>query len=255
MRFAFRFRWIPFVAALLVAAAGIALGEWQRARAIGKENIEAAILSRAAQPPVVLTRDSAHLPVAELEYRQVFAEGEFLRDWPVYLDNRPYKGVSGFYLAMPFRLAADGSVVLVLRGWLPRNPQDRTLLPKLETPAGRIQLQGQVRRDTGHVMQLGQAAPLKPGAIVQNLTPATFAAASGMTLLPFIIEESPAVAGKPQADGLVRDWPRPSSGADKHRGYAFQWYALATTALMFFLVTGFLRAKRSEPARPDETDN
>ncbi len=28
-------------------------------------------------------------------------------------------------------------------------------------------------------------------------------------------------------DDLRREWPQPASGVEKHRGYAFQWYALA----------------------------
>jgi surfeit locus 1 family protein len=42
----------------------------------------------------------------------------------------------------------------------------------------------------------------------------------------------------------VRGWPRPSTGVEKHRGYAFQWYALAGMALVFFVVTGFRRGKK-----------
>ncbi len=30
-----------------------------------------------------------------------------------------------------------------------------------------------------------------------------------------------------QPDGLRREWPRPASGVEKNRGYAFQWYAIA----------------------------
>jgi cytochrome oxidase assembly protein ShyY1 len=42
----------------------------------------------------------------------------------------------------------------------------------------------------------------------------------------------------------MRDWPVPSSGIDTHRGYAFQWYALAAAAFLFFIVTGFRRASK-----------
>ena len=38
-------------------------------------------------------------------------------------------------------------------------------------------------------------------------------------------------------DGLVRDWPAPDLGIHKHYGYAFQWFALAATLLVFYLVT------------------
>jgi cytochrome oxidase assembly protein ShyY1 len=74
---------------------------------------------------------------------------------------------------------------------------------------------------------------------VQNLDIPEFAQASGLSLQPFIIEQSTDVR-----DGLTRDWPRPSTGVDKHRGYAFQWYALAATALIFFIVTGFRSGRK-----------
>jgi surfeit locus 1 family protein len=33
-------------------------------------------------------------------------------------------------------------------------------------------------------------------------------------------------------------------GIDRHLGYAFQWFALAATALLFFVVTGFKRGSK-----------
>jgi cytochrome oxidase assembly protein ShyY1 len=45
-------------------------------------------------------------------------------------------------------------------------------------------------------------------------------------------------------DGLVRDWPAPSLGIERHRGYAVQWYALALMAVIFFVVTGLRRGKK-----------
>jgi cytochrome oxidase assembly protein ShyY1 len=45
-------------------------------------------------------------------------------------------------------------------------------------------------------------------------------------------------------DGLVRDWPKPSLGMEKHQGYAFQWFALAATAILFFVITGFKRGSK-----------
>jgi cytochrome oxidase assembly protein ShyY1 len=45
-------------------------------------------------------------------------------------------------------------------------------------------------------------------------------------------------------EGLVRDWPVPSAGVDKHHGYAFQWYALAAMAVLFFVITGFRSGRK-----------
>jgi cytochrome oxidase assembly protein ShyY1 len=235
MRLPFQFRWIPFLAAMFVMVVGIMLGNWQTRRAAEKIAIEQSIAERALQPAVDLNQTYNS---AEIEYRRVSAEGEFLADWPVYLDNRPNQGRAGFTLLMPLRLEKNGDLVLVARGWFPRNATERTRLPQIPVPQGPVRIEGVAHRSAGHVLQLGQAAAVVPGAIVQNLEPEELSRASKLPLQNFIIEQT-----SDTGDNLVRDWPQASAGVDKHRGYAFQWYALAATALLFFLVTGFRRAR------------
>jgi cytochrome oxidase assembly protein ShyY1 len=70
--------------------------------------------------------------------------------------------------------------------------------------------------------------------------PARVAAASGLQLQPFVLEQ---VSPDGSEGVLLRDWPKPDLGVDKHRGYAFQWYALALTALMFFIISGLKGGK------------
>lgn len=198
--------------------------------------------ARQAEVPIRLEGDAlTRVPAAENEYRHVLLRGEFVRDWPVYLDNRPHDGIAGFYLLMPFKIAPTNLHVLVARGWVPRNPAVRTQLPPIITPTGLVEIEGTLRRGVGHVMQLGAPEPLRPGAIVQNLDAAGFAAASGFSMYPMLVEQS-----SDTHDGLVRDWPLPSSGVEKHRAYAFQWYALTAMAFLFFVVTGFRRGSQQE---------
>lgn len=233
MRFMFRFRWIPFVAAIVVAAIGIALGQWQTRRAHEKEATEVLMHARSAAAPLDL---NVVQPSEGGEYSRAVVRGQFIPEWSLYLDNRPHNGVAGFYLLMPFRIAGTDRYILVARGWVPRNPVERTKLPAIPTPQGLIELQGELRRNAGHVMELGTAVPLKPHAIVQNADPADVSRASELKLAPLMLEQL-----NDTQDGLVRDWPRPSLGVEKHRGYALQWYGLAATALIFFVVTGFRR--------------
>lgn len=236
MRFRFRFRWVPFIAMLAALSLGVVLGEWQRGRAVQKETIQSRLEQRQSAPALQLRGDAAIPDAGELEYRRVTVAGQFISEWPLFLENRPYKGVAGFFVLMPMRLEGSDKAVLVLRGWTPRDPVDRARVPAVPVPQALVTVTGRVRRDTGRVMQLGEAAPVRPAAILQNVEIAEFARASRLQLLPFIIEQS-----NNSDDGLVRDWPDPSSGSGKHMGYAFQWYALAATALIFFLVTGFRR--------------
>jgi len=231
MRIRFRFRLIPFVATVLLIALGISLAQWQTRRGDQKQAIENAMKQRGAEVPVQL--GAALQNVDQLEYRRVTVHGEFVRNWPVYLDNRSYKGSPGFYVLMPLKIANSDVHVLVERGWLPLNPLGRAHLLPYPTPAGPVVLQGVVRRHPGHVLQLGQPTALAPGAIVQNLDMNELAAATKLQLQPLMIEQT----GDNQ-DGLIRDWPSPSLGIEKHRGYEFQWYALALMAFLFFVVTG-----------------
>ena len=233
----FSFRWIPFLAMLTVVAIGVSLGNWQLRRADEKRAIEARLTTRQTQAPLVL--GAAPQNIDDIEYRRVTVRGEFDRAWPLYLDNRPNTGNAGFYLLMPFKIAGSERHVLIARGWLPVDVHHRNNLPPIDTPAGQVEIEGVAIRHPGHIMQLGKATPVQPGAILQNLTVDEVAAASKFSMQAFVIEQS-----TDTHDSLLRDWPRPSVGIERHLGYVFQWYALALTAFLFFVVTGFRRGTK-----------
>jgi len=237
MRLHFRLRWIPLIATIVVCMIGISLGNWQTRRAEEKLALQQEMLARGSFDP--LNANTFAPDATPEEFRRITADGEFLPDWAVYLDNRPLHGKSGFYLLMPLKLAASNQVVLVLRGWFPRDVRDPMKLPTVPLPAAPVHLEGKIRHSAGKLMQLGEPVELRPGAIVQNAGVADVARASKLPLHTFIIEQT-----SDTGDGLVRDWPLPSTGIDTHRGYAFQWYALSAAALIFFLVTGFRRASK-----------
>jgi cytochrome oxidase assembly protein ShyY1 len=237
MRLRFRFRTIPFLAMLALVTLGVMLGNWQERRAAEKTALQARLTQRAALPQLVL--DGKPVDPAAVEYRRVAVTGEFVADWPLFLDNRPLAGRTGFILLMPFRIADTGAVVLVERGWLPRDPAVHDRGPHVATPAGRTTIAGVAVLRPARVMELGTAPPLKPGAIVQNVDPAPFAQASGMAVLPVVVEQTSADAPAAAAAEPIRNWPAPAVGVDRHKGYAFQWYALAAMAFLFFVMTGF----------------
>lgn len=241
----FRFRWIPFVAMLVIVAIGVSLGNWQQRRAAYKVALQEQLSAAQSAPPLTLRGET--FDQGALEFRRVRVTGRFVPEWALYLDNRPYQGRAGFYQLMPFRLAGSPLTVLVERGWFPRDALERTRLPAIPTPAGTVTLDGVARGNAGRVLQLGTAPPLTRGAIVQNVDFHQFIAASGILVLPVIVEQSRAT-GPGDGDGnlpLLRDWPAPSLGVDMHRGYAFQWYALAATAFLFFVFSGLRRGKNS----------
>jgi surfeit locus 1 family protein len=233
---AFRLRLIPLISTLVLCLLGVILGQWQTRRAVEKEDAANALLQRARQTPLVAAE--LNNPVESIAFRGATLQGEFVREWPLYLDNRPLHGVAGFYVLMPFKLQGSDQHVMVARGWQARNPVSRTQMPVLKTTEGTVQLQGVIRPGMEKVMQLGAIDAYKPGAILQNLDVGAASRQTGMKMYNFVLNQT-----NDTSDGLVRDWTSPAVGADKNRAYAFQWYALSLMAVIFYVVTGFRRGK------------
>ncbi len=83
---------------------------------------------------------------------------------------------------------------------------------------------------TRRFLELSDRAP--EGPVWQNLTIDRYRQAFRYALQPVVIQQD-----SPLDDGLAREWDPPNVGVDMHYGYAFQWFALALTILVFYLVT------------------
>ena len=232
------------VVALVAAAAAIALtvslGNWQLRRAEEKLALQAA-WDRAAQVAPLTVTGGDVAAVADRLPLRVRLRGRFLVEHEVWLDNRQMDGQAGLMLVAPLRLA-DGAVVLVNRGFARRDPRDRARLPEVARPQGEVAVEGIAVAHSARVLQLGENAPAVGGALVwQNLDYGEFERASGLAVARWIVQQTDGAD-----DGLLRHWPRLSTGVDKHHGYALQWFALA--ALITSLTAFFgLRALRRRP--------
>jgi surfeit locus 1 family protein len=232
----FRFRLIPFIATVLLVALGVALGQWQDRRALEKTTRAELLAAQGRLAPLVL--GGPRLKPSEVEYRRVQATGRWVPEWATYLDNRPHDGRAGLYVLMPLRLSGTRMHVLVARGWVPRNAAQRDRIAPFATPEGEVTVSGVAVASMGHVMELGEPPSIRRGAILQNIDTDAFSLASGLPVQPFFVQQE-GEAG----DTLVRAWPAPSLNVEKNKGYAFQWYALAVMALLFFVITGFRSGK------------
>ena len=105
-------------------------------------------------------------------------------------------------------------------------------LPVVMVPDGEVELTGLVQRELPQVLELKRSPPPAPSQrIWQNLERDDYARWSGLRLQPLVIRQTEAFGA---GDTLVRDWSRPVLDVDKHRGYAFQWYAIAlATAVLW----------------------
>ena len=227
---------------LVAALAGVALtgrlGLWQLDRAAEKTALQTALDTRAGLPVLDAPRLAREPAAAEGQhFRRVEVAGRWVASRTVFLDNRPMDGKAGFIVVTPL-LLDDGKAVLVQRGWLPRDFIDRTVLPRVQTPAERVAVEGTVAPRLPRLFEFSAAAS---GPIRQNLDIASFARESGLDLLPVAIvqRDGPGSA----ADGLVRRWPAPATDVQKHHGYAFQWFALAAVIIVLYVWHRLIRPR------------
>jgi surfeit locus 1 family protein len=164
------------------------------------------------------------------------ATGTWRSDAQILVDNRVVDGRAGFAAVTPLALD-DGRDVLVDRGWAPASA-GASRVPRIDAPTGRATVEGRVVVPPARYVELGaSAAPA--GGVWQNLDPVRVAAASGLALLPIVVEQDPAAP----ADGLVRRWSPAGPDATTHRVYMLQWYAFAALVPALWLVFAWKRLR------------
>ena len=244
--------WIIGLAAVLGMVVTASLGRWQLSRAAEKQALQATLDERGRMPALdggTLLLHAADPPEAlqAWVHRAVVLEGTWVPEHTVYLDNRQMQGRPGFFVVTPLQLRAGG-VVLVQRGWVPRNFQDRTQLPPVQTPQGLVQVQGRMALAPSRLYEFaGGDRALGSSRIRQNLDLAAFRTETGLALAPLTVLQT----GVP-SEGLLRDWPMVGAGVDKHYGYAFQWFGLcgliALLYVWFQIVRRFILPRSQPPA-------
>ena len=221
----------PTLAALFFFVLTLWLGNWQSERADTKRALQAsydAALEKAAIPVggTLLDRDS-------VLYRRVEVKGTFDDAQTILLDNRVYNGVAGYHVLTPLKIQGSQLAILVNRGWVAAG-RSRDQLPETPAPQGVIKLAGMATDPHSRYVELMQST--SQGRVWQNLDFKRFAANYGARLQPVLLLQT-----NRTEDGLVRDWPRPDTGVSMHVGYAFQWYSLATTLTVLWLVLNVKR--------------
>jgi surfeit locus 1 family protein len=219
---------------IVLIALLISLGRWQLRRADEKRALFDSFAAGADATQAIDLR-TPHLR----RYQHVEATGHYDQTRQVLIDNMVNAERAGYFVITPFALAGGGWV-LVNRGWVPLGAS------RAERPA--IPVSGDTRRVRGRAdnmpspgIQMGTKAVLAPpypvvaafpsrSEIARLLGESSWTSATDLVLLD---------AGEP--DGYVRDWSPPGFPPMRHIGYAVQWFALALTLFILWVVTNLKR--------------
>ncbi len=206
--------------ALLLAAAGVALGVWQLERRVWKHSLITAVAERANASPVAAPGSDAWnktTPQAAA-YRRVRATGHFRHDLETPIQAVTEQG-GGYWVLTP--LETGEFIVLVNRGFVPPDRRD---------PASRTE-----GNPGGHVTVTGLLRVSEPGGgFLRSNDPATgrwysrdvaaiVRAQRIEHAVPYFIDAdaTPNEGGYPVGGLTVLSFP------DNHFVYALTWFALA----------------------------
>ena len=237
-------RWLAIGVLAVLGVIFLSLANWQLNRAEQRRQIAAQIEAGRAAPPVRISPTTDFEALAP--WQSIDAEGKWLSQWSVLLDNRNLDGKPGLWLASLFEYAPKRAL-LVVRGWIPRPIGQYNRLPDITEPTQTILIQGEAASHVPRLYDLsdessfiprqatvsptpkGLALDLSTLARAQNISVDQMASASGLAVAPVVLLQT----GGPEdahSTQFIRRWPQPSIDADKNVGYAMQWTGFALIA-------------------------
>ncbi len=225
------------VCAVLAFAGFVALGTWQVERRAWKLDLIARVDQRvhapASAPPG--PGEWPAISAANDEYRHLRIAGTFLHDKETLVQASTRLG-AGFWVLTPLK-AADGTVVLVNRGFVPPEARERSARTAPE-PQGPTTVNGLLRlsEPNGGFLRKNDAA----GERWFSRDVQAIAAARGLNdigkVAPYFVD---AEATQVPANAATADTPAwPAGGLtviafpNSHAVYAFTWYGLALMVLI-----------------------
>jgi len=225
-----RFRPLPgmtlwAVPALLIL---IGLGVWQVQRLHEKEQLLNTIAARMGAPETPVD-DVLRLPVPDMEWRRVRAQGDFVHDKEADVYATEFDLGLGVHVLTPL-VMNDGGMVLVDRGFVPyasKAPETR----EAGQVEGDIAISGIVRLEGEHNTFTPATDEGQRMWYWRDIDGIARTLALMLRAPVVIVADQPAnVGGLPRFAGYRVDIP------NNHLQYAFTWFGLAATLLGVYLV-------------------
>jgi cytochrome oxidase assembly protein ShyY1 len=249
-RFLLRPGWVALTAvvACFAVAAFTLLAPWQFRRAAERAERNAAIESSFATPtqPLRSVLPAHAAPSQSTEWRQVQVTGHYLPSAEMVVRLRTVQGEPAYEVLIPLR-AADGSTVLVDRGYLP--PAEGVRVPGYPpVPGGEVTVTGRLRADEPDPR--GEVVAQDGHRQVYAVSTRTVGAATGVQLEPGYVQ---LVDGAP---GVLFALPLPQLSSGPFFAYALQWLAFGAMAPLGLVYFAWREATewRREQWSPDADD-
>ncbi len=235
--------WLISVAAVIAAAVTLKLGFWQLSRAHEKLALQASIQTQAALPALnaaALVFPHTSPQSINVLHRSITLTGHWLPQYTLFLDNRQMDSKPGFFVVTPFEFVnattSTKQIILVQRGWLPRNFLDRNKLPEIASDIADVTITGRIALSPSKLFEFKGT---ETGAIRQNIEIEALAKEFKINLLSYSLlqlDDDVTRGGKEKKpDQLFRNWAQPNYGSEKNYGYMVQWWALSALITLLYV--------------------
>ncbi|MCZ4293475.1 SURF1 family protein [Vibrio sinaloensis] len=209
---------VGFVLTVVVFSILVNLGFWQLSRAAEKTEIEQQVTQRQHLAAISLDQLSDEMRNEPIGLKVHF-QAQPMKDKLLLLDNQHHQGKVG-YLALQLVESAGGKRVIVERGFVPA-PRLRDELPEVDWLELPLNIEGRLYRKS--VNPLSHELLIESGPIsrIQNLNFAELETFWKVKIEPYVVQP------------ISESWPYPqpwqpvSMNAQKHWGYAVQWFSMA----------------------------
>lgn len=234
----------PTLAYIVFMLLLLSLGNWQLERA----NEKGALFTAFKSGDTAAMRLENALEKAQPRYQRVQLTGHFVSDKQYLLDNIVHRGQVGLSVLTPFKTDA-GQTIIVNRGWIPLSEKHGPVVELanlLEYSAVKVSLSGRLDK------------MLRPGLLLETEIPdtvypktvqfPTFEQLSADLDTRLVAWQLLMDAQQPDSNvtGYVREWTPNEMGPERHIGYAVQWFALALTLTIIYLVLNFRIVRQDE---------
>lgn len=217
-----------FVALLLPILLG--LGAWQLQRGKEKAQLHEAYLASAGALPVNVG-PAGQEATTLAAFDRVRLLGRYLPGQYYLIDNQVREGQVGYAVIHRFE-QRDGPIWLLRRGFV-AGLADRSELPAVAAPAQPVTVVAMVWPDTGLVPLLAPDSDESAWPRVRQRVDTAAMAAADPGTLALELRLEPGSPGLLAPPTLL--FP---SGAERHQGYAVQWFALAMVLIAGFVIYG-----------------
>jgi len=221
----------------------VSLGRWQLRRADEKRALfDSFAAGTDATQPIELGTPAVK------RYQHVEAAGHYDETRQVLIDNMMNAEHAGYFVITPFALSGGGWV-LINRGWVPLG-NSRAERPVIPVAGDARKVRGRADHMPSPGIQMGPKAQLTPPYPVVAAFPSRAEIAGLLRESSWTDATDLVLLDSGEPDGYVRNWSAPGFPPIRHIGYAVQWFALALTLAVIYVVTNLRRMGAPDRAAP-----